>query len=59
MISPIEKWDGAEAYFTFANSPTLLYGVLIASAVFVVFAILYDATHEAGAYKKVANGTTK
>lgn len=53
MASPIKTWDGAAEYFTFAHSPTLLYGILIAAAALVVFAIIFDAAHEIGAYKKI------
>ncbi len=55
MASPITTWDGAAEYFTFAHSPILLNGILIAAVAFVVFAVIYDAAHETGAYKKVTN----
>lgn len=54
MASPITTWEGAAEYFTFAHSPAALYGILIAAAAFVVFAIIFDGVHETGAYKKIS-----
>ncbi len=51
MGSPIDSWDGAEAYFTGAggSSPMIF---LILSLVVCVGAIVYGATLEEKAYKK-------
>ena len=34
--SPITSWEGAEAYFTFADKPGILY-VILAAAVILCF----------------------
>jgi hypothetical protein len=54
--SPITKWEGAEAYFTFADNPTAVLGLLALSAVIVVGSIIFGAFHEKECYVKVENG---
>ncbi len=54
--SPITKWDGASAYFTFADNPTVMLGLLALSAVIVVGSIIFGAFHEKECYVKVENG---
>lgn len=54
--SPITKWEGAEAYFTFADNPTVMLGLLALSAVIVVGSIIFGAFHEKECYVKVDNG---
>ena len=54
--SPITTWDGAAAYFTFADNPTVTLGLLALSAVIVVVAIIFGAFHEKECYVKVENG---
>jgi hypothetical protein len=49
--SPIESWDGVEAYFTFADNPTMISIILILSVVCCFGAIVYGGMHEAEAYK--------
>ena len=51
MASPITTWEGAEAYFTFADSPTAIGIILILSIVVVVGAIFVTAKHENDSYK--------
>jgi hypothetical protein len=54
--SPITKWDGAEAYFTFADNPTVVLGLLALSAVVVLGAIIFGSFHERECYVRVENG---
>jgi hypothetical protein len=56
LTSPITKWDGAEAYFTFADNPTMIMGLLALSAVVVVGSIIFGSFHERECYVKVENG---
>jgi len=49
--APIETWEGAEAYFTFADSPAMMMIFLILAVVATFGAILYGGKHEAEAYK--------
>lgn len=53
MSSPITAWDGAAEYFTFAGTPAMLYGILIASVVVTVLAVIAGAVHESEAYTKI------
>ncbi|HUT59009.1 MAG TPA: hypothetical protein VNA25_14265 [Phycisphaerae bacterium] len=51
--SPITTWDGAAAYFTFADKPAVLY-VILAAAVIVTFGtIIMAGIHEIEAFKKI------
>jgi len=51
--SPITSWEGAEAYFTFADMPGFLY-VILAAAVVVCFGTIFMAAkHETEAFKKI------
>ena len=54
--SPITKWEGAEAYFTFADNPTIVLGLLSLSAIIVVGSIIFGSFHERECYVKVENG---
>lgn len=57
ITAPITKWDGAEAYFTFADNPTVVLGLLVLSAVIVVGSIIFGSFHEKECYVKVeSNG---
>jgi hypothetical protein len=50
--SPITAWEGAEAYFTFADKPGVMY-VILAAAVIICFATIVSASiHEVEAFKK-------
>lgn len=53
MASPITKWEGAEAYFTFADSPTMITILLVAAVAVTVLALIAGGIHEADAYKSV------
>lgn len=51
--SPITTWEGAAAYFTFADKPVVLY-VILALAVILCFGTIVKAgIHETEAFKKV------
>jgi hypothetical protein len=51
--SPITTWEGAEAYFTFADKPGVLY-VILAIAVMLAFGTIIKAgLHEIEAFKKI------
>lgn len=50
MSSPIESWEGAEAYFTFADSPAVLVAILVVAVVVVIGAIVATAKHENESY---------
>lgn len=53
ITSPITSWEGAAAYFTFADKPAILY-VILAAAVIVTFGtIVIACMHETEASKKV------
>lgn len=46
--SPIATWEGAEAYFTFADSPTmiaLMIVLTIGSIAYTVFRMAWHETH--------------
>jgi|LNFM01.1.fsa_nt_gb hypothetical protein len=51
--SPITKWDGATAYFTYADNPNMMLALLALSAVIVVGSIIFGAFHEKECYVKV------
>lgn len=53
MGSPITTWEGATAFFTYADRPGLIYAFLALSVVATVTAIVMGAKHESAAYKKV------
>lgn len=50
--SPIITWEGAEAYFTFADSPTAIGFFFIIGVLLTVGSIGYSMYHESEAYKK-------
>ena len=51
--SPITTWEGATAYFTFADSPTILAIILAAAVVSCLYAIVSMVQHENAASKKI------
>ena len=51
--SPITTWDGAAAYFTFADKPAVLYVILAAAAIICFGTIVMAAIHETEAFKKI------
>lgn len=53
ITSPITSWEGAAAYFTFADKPGILY-VILAAAVIACFGTIVSAgIHETEAFKKL------
>lgn len=53
MGSPIDKWEGAAAYFTGADQPIMLYVILAAAIVVTVLSIIKGGIHEDESYKKI------
>ncbi|MDQ0420478.1 hypothetical protein J2045_001497 [Peteryoungia aggregata LMG 23059] len=51
--APITTWEGAEAYFTFANSPGILMLLSLIGAGLCVWTIVSMAKHENDCYKKM------
>nr|WP_298682017.1 hypothetical protein [uncultured Dongia sp.] len=50
--SPITSWDGAEAYFTFADKPAVLVALVLIAAGICVGGIISMIRHESYSYKK-------
>ncbi|SFG20708.1 hypothetical protein [Neptunomonas qingdaonensis] len=48
--SPITSWEGAEAYFTFADNPTAMAIILGLSVVVTVGAVIATIIHENETY---------
>lgn len=51
--SPITTWEGATAYFTFADKPGVLVFMVLAAAVVCLGAIVSMITHENESYRKI------
>lgn len=51
--SPITTWEGAEAYFTFADKPGVLYVILAVAVIMCFGTIVAAGFHETEAFKKV------
>ncbi len=51
--SPITAWEGAEAYFTFADKPAILVFLVLAAAAVCIGGIVSMIRHENYAYKKL------
>ena len=55
--APITTWEGATAYYTFANSPGMIANWLLGAFAVCIYAIISMVKHENAAYKKVkSNG---
>ena len=50
--SPISSWEGAEAYFTFADKPAVIILILVAAVAFTIYAIVSAFIHESDSYQK-------
>lgn len=48
--SPITSWSGAEAYFTFANSPSAMALILSLSVIATVGVVVLSVIHENTTY---------
>ena len=53
MGSPITTWEGAAAYFTFANQPAIIYALLAGAVIITALSIIMGGIHESEAYKKL------
>jgi hypothetical protein len=51
--SPITTWEGATAYFTFADSPTAIAVILALAVASCLYAIVSMVKHENAASKKI------
>lgn len=51
--SPITTWDGAAAYFTFADKPMVMYLILAAAVIVTFGTITMAGIHEVEAFKKL------
>lgn len=49
--SPIDTWEGAEAYFTFADKPMVIAVILVLAVVVTLGAIIATASHESESYR--------
>ncbi|WP_439815893.1 hypothetical protein [Zavarzinia sp. CC-PAN008] len=56
-MSPITTWDGAEAYFTFAHSPTMVAVLAILMLGLTVATVVNAFQHERKSYLAATNGT--
>lgn len=50
--APIETWEGAEAYFTYADNPFMIGLILLAAVAVTVGTIVVAISHEKHAYKE-------
>lgn len=50
--SPVTAWEGATAYYTFADRPFLVALCLVAMAVVTLGVIIHSAKHETAAFKR-------
>lgn len=56
--SPITTWEGATAYFTFADKPFVLVLLLLGAVGVCVYTIFSMVKHENASYEKLTkNGT--
>lgn len=53
MGSSITNWEGAGAYFTFANQPAIIYALLAGAVIITVVSIVMGGIHESESYKKI------
>lgn len=49
-VSPITTWEGAEAYFTFADNPTAMMIILVLAIVATVGTVVATIKHENDTY---------
>ncbi len=54
--APIETWEGAEAIFTFADSPGVMAIFLVLTVAVVVGVIAQSVRHENHSFRKAKNG---
>ena len=51
--SPITSWEGAGAFFTFADMPGALYAILAASVIICFGTIIMTAKHEIDTFERI------
>jgi hypothetical protein len=51
--SPITTWEGAEAYFTFADKPAILVFFVLATAAVCIGGVISMIRHESYSYRKL------
>lgn len=51
--APITTWEGAEAFFTFADKPAVLMLLAAAGIAACIWTIISMAMHETSSYKKM------
>jgi len=50
--APIDTWDGAEAFYTWASTPSILYLCLVLLAAIVVGVIAQSLRHEKKSFER-------
>ena len=50
--SPLTSWEGAEAYFTFADKPGVIIFFCLIGVLLIFGSIAYSIRHESKSYKK-------
>lgn len=50
MVSPITHWEGAEAVFTFADKPAVVFGIFVLSVIVTAGVIVSTVRHENHSY---------
>jgi len=53
ITAPMSKWEGTEAYFTFANDPNILFIVFGLAVAVVVGSMIFGSAHEKECYVKI------
>lgn len=53
MASPITSWEGAEVYFTYADSPFVLGVSLLLAVAIVIGAVMATFRHEEHSFASV------
>jgi hypothetical protein len=51
--SPVSSWEGATAYFTFADKPGVMMLIFLVSVVVTIGVIVSAARHENESYRKL------
>lgn len=51
--APITEWEGAEAYFTFADNPVAIWLFLLLALAVCIYTIVGMVKHENESYKKL------
>jgi hypothetical protein len=54
MSSPLDKWEGAAEYFSYADKPVVLYTILGLAIAVTVLSIMKVGRHERESYEKLS-----